>query len=398
METTSAFEGLACSACGTTVEATAQARRCPDCGGTVRATYDLDGLEISPEDFADSRYDGIARYDAILPFSEQSLVTMDEGTTPLVECPDLAARLGVGRVLIKDEGRNPTGCEADRQLALAVTAATAAGASDVGLATTGTDGQAAAAYAARAGLDSHVFVPSRAQFVAKAMINVHGGDMTVVEGRFDDARDAFTEQQSAAEASWYPVGAFETPYRLEGTKTLAYEISEQLDWTAPDAIVCPTGSGSTLTGLHRGVRECATLGLTDETPRLFASQAAGCAPIVDAWNDGAISTATWEHPDTICGDVEIAEPPGGADALDALKSTDGGAVAVEDEAILSAAVDVARTAGLELGATAGLPVRATAHLAEAGELGADDTVVIVNTVAGNRENDLLRSYLMGQGE
>jgi threonine synthase len=110
------------------------------------------------------------------------------------------------------------------------------------------------------------------------------------------------------------------------------------------------------------------------------------------------TTATWEHPDTICGDVEIAAPPGGADVLDALQSTDGGAVAVEDEAILSAAVDVARTAGVELGATAGLPVRATAHLAEAGELGADDTVVIVNTVAGNRENDLLRSYLMGQGE
>jgi threonine synthase len=395
METTAAFDGLVCTDCGERFDPETTTHDCPDCGGLLDPRYDDDRIDITRDELETRPFDGLWRYEELLPIPRTAAVTIDEGTTPLVDCPELADELGVERLLIKDEGRNPTGSLTDRGHALAVSVAREHGASDVALATTGDAGQSAAAYAARAGLDSHAFVPTRANFGNKAMINVHGGDMNVVEGRYDDAAAACAD--ALDDEDWYSTNPFETPYRHEGAKTMFYEIVEQLDWEVPDGIVHPTGSGVGIAGLHKGATEFAALGLTDDLPALYAAQASGCAPIVEAWEAGDDSHEPWEVPDTICGGIEIADPHGSPLVLDALDDSDGGAVATDDESILDSAITVAQHTGVEMGASSAAAASGAWELAEQDAFGADDTVVLVNDASANKEADILRSHLMGKG-
>jgi len=395
METTAAFAGLTCTDCDGTFSAAEAPGRCPDCGGILDPEYDYDALELTRETFGGNA-PGVWRYESLLPFPRSVAVTMDEGETPLVEAPNLADELGVGRVLIKDEGRNPTGTFKDRGQALAVTAAVQHGATDVALATAGNAGQAASAYAARAGLDSHVFVPSRASFINKAMINVHGGDMTVVEGRIGDAGAAY-EDAIAEHDDWHSVKTFVTPYRHEGKKTMLYETVEQLDWTVPDHVVYPTGGGVGLVGMHKAATELRKLGLTDELPAMWAAQSEGCAPIVEAFEEGKSVHDAWETPDTICGGIEIPDPGASPLILDALRESDGGAVATSDEEILDSAVTVAQHEGIEMGVTCSAAASGAWALAERGDFDEDDTVVLLNTGAGSKDADVIRSHLMSKG-
>ena len=395
METTAAFTGLRCTDCGEDFDAATVTHRCPDCGGILDPTYDLDAVALDPAILESRPFDGLDRYAELLPFSAESLVTMDEGTTPLVSAPELAEKLGVERLLIKDEGRNPTGSFKDRGAALAVTAALQHGAETVALPSAGNAGQAASAYAARAGLDSEVFVPSRATFDNKAMINVHGGEMTVVGGGLSDAGAAF--EDAIAEADWYSVATFETPYRHEGKKTMFYEIAEQCEWESPDHVVYPTGGGVGLVGMEKAARELRELGWIDDDPAFHAAQSTGCDPIVSAFEDGRAEHEPVEYPDTICGGIEVADPGASRLVLDAVRETDGAAVATPDDEILAAAVEVAQTAGIEMGATCGAAASGAIELAERGVFGADETVVLVNTATGNKESDILRSHLMSQG-
>ncbi|MFB6172862.1 MAG: threonine synthase [Haloarculaceae archaeon] len=394
METTPAFAGLTCTACDDRFDAAEAPGRCPSCGGVLDPTYDYDAVAVDPETLPGAPFADLWRYADLLPFPASAAGRLGAGGTPLVECPALADELGVGAVYVKDEGRNPTGSVADREQALAVTAAVQHGAADVALATTGNAGQSAAAYAARAGLDAHVFVPTRAPFVNKAMINVHGGDMSVVEGRFADARAAY---EDAAETSWHSLQDFETPYRHEGPKTLLYEVVEQLDWSVPDHVVAPTGSGSGVVGVHKAATELRDLGLVDRVPSVYAAQAEGCAPVVEAFEAGRDRPQPWEVPDTICGDVEIPDPAGGHLALRALRESDGGAVATGDEDILDSVVTVAQHEGLEVGLAGAAAASGAWALANAGTFDDDDTVVLVNPAAGDKDADVARSHLMGKG-
>jgi threonine synthase len=393
METSETFVSLRCLACGTDHDL-ATVGRCSDCGGPLDPAYDIEPSAVTRGTLDAEGGDGLAAFADVLPFPAAKLVTAGEGGTPLVGAPSLADDLGVRAVYVKDEGRNTTGAFVDRGMALAVTAAREAGAGTVALPSMGNGGQAAAAYAARAGLDCEAFVPSRVPFVNKAMVNVHGGGMSVVEGRYADAADAYVE--AMAEADWHSVAAFESPYRHEGAKTLAYEIARDLDWTAPDAVVHPTGHGTGPVGLRKGGADLVEWNLVDDQPRLYAAQAEGCAPIARAWEDGVSTTETWEHPDTICGPLEIPDPEGGEYVLTALAATDGGAVATDDEAILASAVTLAE-AGVTMGATGGAAVAGARALAERGAFDGDDVVVLVNAVTGNKEADLLRSHLMSRG-
>jgi threonine synthase len=395
METTDAFAGLECVDCGVTVGA-AESHRCPDCGGSLDPTYEYDAIDLDRETLASRPLDSQWRYAELLPFPRESAVTTKEGATPLIGCPDLADELGVERVLIKDEGRNPTGTTKDRGASVAVTAAAHHGATDVALPSTGNGGQAVAAYAARAGLESHAYLPSRSGFTNKAMVNVHGGDMNVVGGRFGDALGAF-EEGIEEHDDWYSLRSFDTPYRHEGAKTLFYELVEQLEWTVPDAICYPTGAGTGLVGLGKAATEYRKLGLIDDLPALYAAQATGCAPIVDAFDDDRDDHDPVEYPDTICGELEIPDPAAGARILDVIRETDGGAVATEDPDILESAVRVAQTTGLELIPSAAAAASGAWELAERGAFDGDETIVIVNTGSGNKEADVLRSHLMSQG-
>ncbi|GGM71967.1 threonine synthase [Halarchaeum rubridurum] len=396
METNPAFTGVRCTACDATFDAAEVSGRCPSCGGVLDATYDLDGLDLTPETVAARTTRSQWRYHELLPFAPEAAVTTREGGTPLVPVPSLAEEFGVEAVYVKDEGRNPTGAIDDRGQSVAVTAAKRAGASDVALASTGDDGQSAAAYAARAGLDSHTFVPSRAAFTNKAMVNVHGGDMSVVEGRIDAAASAFADAVADRD-DWHPVQALSTPYAHEGLKTAYVETVEALDWETPDRVIHPTGRGAGLHAFHKAARELDALGLADGVPKLYAAQAEGCAPIVRAFEEGRETHEPWESPDTICGRIEIPDPAGGTLALDAIRETDGGAVAAPDPETLEGATSLAETAGLELSASSGTAVAAAYALAERGDLDADDTLVLVNAGAGSKDDDVLRSHLMSKG-
>ncbi len=396
MDTTAAFLGLTCVDCGSFVEPTDGHGRCPDCEGILDPTYDYDAIDVDRETFEDRPFDSMWRYEELLPFSRETAVSMDEGATALVECPALAEELGVGRVLLKDEGRNPTGTFKDRGQSAAVTAASQADAADLALASAGNAGQAASAYAARAGIDAHVFLPSRAGFTTKAMVNVHDGDLTVVEGRIGDAGAAFSDAM-AEHPDWYPVQTFVTPYRHEGKKTMLYETVEQLGWDVPDAVVYPTGGGVGLVGMHKAACEFRDLGLIDDVPAMYAAQSTGCAPIVEAVEQGRDVHEAWETPDTICGGIEIPDPGASPLILDAIEESGGGAVATTDDEILDAAIAVAVNEGLEMGATCAAAASGAWKLAERGDLGEDDTVVLLNTGAGNKDDDVLRSHLMGQG-
>jgi threonine synthase len=218
--------------------------------------------------------------------------------------------------------------------------------------------------------------------------------MSVVGGRYADAAEAF--DGAMAEEDWHSLAAFETPYRHDGAKTLAYELAAQLDWTAPDAVVHPTGHGTGLVGLRKGGDELAELGLVDDRPRLYAAQAGGCAPLATAWENGEDEPTTVEHPDTIVGPLEIPDPAGGAQVLDALESTNGAAIATGDETILEGAVSLAE-AGVTMGASGGAALSGARALAEQGAFADDDVVVLVNPTTGNKEADILRSHLMSKG-
>ncbi|OVE86412.1 threonine synthase [Natronolimnobius baerhuensis] len=395
METTDAFVGLECVDCETTVDAD-ESHACPDCGGRLEARYDYDAIDLDRETLASRPFDTQWRYEELLPFTRESAVSTNEGATALVECPALAEELGVERVYIKDEGRNPTGSVADRGQSVALTAASQHGATDVALASTGDGGQSAAAYAGRAGLESHVYLPSRSGFTTKAMVNVHGGDMNVVGGRYGDALEAAAEVLDEHD-DWYSLQAFETPYRHEGAKTLLYELIEQLEWEVPDAICYPTGSGVGLTGLYKGATEFRELGLIDDLPPLYAVQPSGCAPIVEAHEAGQDAHQPEETPDTICGTLEVPDPAGGPQALEAIRESGGGAVTSDDPSILESGVQVAQHAGIEMAPSSAAAASGAWELAEQGAFDGDETVVICNTGTGNKEADVLRSHLMGQG-
>ncbi len=402
-ETTNAFRGLESRASGrvhetpdpTTVSDEEQARG-------LDPTYDYDAVD--PETlFARSSTGphagaGHWRFDALLPFPASDALSAGEGSTPLVPTERLADELDVDAVYVKDEGRNPTGTVLDRGLSVALTAVAgrAAAGDDVeplACASPGNAGQSMAAYAGRADLRSYAFVPSRCAFSNKAMTNVHGGDMRVVGGRFPDAADAVDEQ---LETEYTNLNEFTTPYRHEGIKTIAFELVADLG-AAPDVVVVPTGSGEVLAGIYKGFVELERIGAIDASPRLVAAQASGCAPIAAAIDRGLDEPEPWSTPDTICGELEIADPAGGAAAVAAVRGSDGTAVAVDDDDVLASAVAVAQNEVMEMGATGGAAPAGAWALADNDFFDGDETVVLLNSDAGLKTPDVLRSHLMGQG-
>jgi len=368
--------------------------RCPECAGQLAVEYDedvidADGLEL------DDRTGGLWNAPQLVPATDDP-VTLGEGATPLVDCPTLADELEVSSCTVKDEGQNPTGTAADRSIAVAVTAAREAGATDVALPTTGADGVAAAAYAARAGLDAHVFVPTRSTHSTKAMINVHDGDMSVVEGRYQNAEESF-ESAIAEEPDWTALDPTNAAVRTAGYATIYPELVADRNGAAPDAIVVPTGHGEALAGLHAAADLFESLGVVESVPTFHAVQAEGCAPIVRAADVGADSVTAWEQPDTIAGAIEVADPALGDRALAALDQTGGEAVAVDDEAILASACRIAAAEGLEASVAGGAAAAGAWELSIDGAVDETDDVVLLNTAAGSLDSDVLRSHLMRAG-
>jgi threonine synthase len=322
------------------------------------------------------------RYQEWLPLLDgEAAVTLGEGGTPLLETPRLAARYGLGRLLVKDESLNPTGSFKARGLAAAVTRARRAGAERFVVPTAGNAGVALAAYAARDGATARVYAPATTPGTILSQIRSFGAELVLLEGHIGDCGKA--ARAYAAETGAVDVSTLREPYRIEGKKTLALELAEQLGWTVPAAIVYPTGGGTGLIGMWKAFGELRAAGwISGELPRLYSVQATGCAPVVAAFDSGAERCTPWPDPQTTAAGLRVPSPLGDRLMLAALRESGGGAVAVTDAELEAGARELQTIEGIDAAPEGGATLAAARVLRARGLLGPQETVVLFNTGAG----------------
>ncbi|HSD30873.1 MAG TPA: threonine synthase [Gemmatimonadales bacterium] len=322
------------------------------------------------------------RYREWLPLTGgEQPVTLGEGGTPLLEAPRLGARYGFKRLMIKDESVNPTGSFKARGLAAAVTRAVLAGAERFVVPTAGNAGVALAAYAARAHVTARVYAPATTPSTILSQIRSFGADLVLLDGHIGDCGKA--ARAYAAESGAIDVSTLREPYRIEGKKTLGLELAEQLGWTVPTAIVYPTGGGTGLIGMWKSFNEMHAAGwITGALPRFYSVQAAGCAPVVTAFESGAERCTPWPDPRTIAAGLRVPGPLGDRLMLAALRESGGGAVAVTDADLASAARELQLVEGIDAAPEGGATLAAARLLLTQGTLGTEDSVVLFNTGAG----------------
>ncbi len=383
MSAFSYLDHLACSRCNERHDARVRQGLCRSCGSPLLARYDLAAVVTKPGDLVGRRND-LWRYHELLPVSgPERIVTLGEGMTPLLTVPALAADLGLKRLLIKDDGLLPTGSFKARGAAVGVSRARELGASRLAMPTNGNAGAAWAAYATRAGLDVVVAMPLDAPPIAGVEIAVAGGDLRLIDGLISDAGRMIAEAVASSDDDWFDVATSKEPYRIEGKKTMAFEIVEQLGWRMPDVIVYPTGGGVGMIGIHKAVEELRELGwVSGPPPRLVCVQSTGCAPIVKAYDGGAAETEPWPDARTVAFGLTVPKPLADFLVLEAIYETGGTAVAVDDSDLLD---DVHRVGGLEglfLSPEGAATVTATRALLRSGWIKPEDEVVLLNTGAG----------------
>ena len=381
--TYSSLTHLECGACGTEHDAAKVQNVCAQCGKPLLARYDLKaaGETLSIESLRARRND-LWRYAEVLPVADAAnIVSLGEGSTPLVPAPRLGAELGCAALYIKDESGNPTQSFKARGMAVAVSRAKELGVSRLAAPSAGNAAGALAAYAARAGIEAYLFMPRdtpRANVIETTFTGAH---VRLVEGLITDcgaevARGKETE-------GWFDVSTLKEPYRVEGKKTLGYELAEQLGWILPDVIVYPTGGGTGLIGMWKAFAEMEELGwIGPERPRMVSVQAEGCAPIVRAFESGARFADEFPNAATIASGLRVPRAIGDFLILDALRESGGAAVAVSDAELVQGARDIARLEGIFACPEGGACVPAVRRLLASGAIKPADRVVIFNTAAG----------------
>ncbi|MGI8530569.1 MAG: threonine synthase [Geodermatophilaceae bacterium] len=376
-----ALSHLYCPRCGATADAFVRQGLCRSCGSPLLARYDLSSVPIRRSALADRAPD-LWRYHELLPVSSpEHVVTLGEGMTPLLAVPRLAAALGLERLWIKDEGLLPTGSFKARGAAVGVSRARELGIRAMAMPTNGNAGAAWSAYAARAGLEMLVAMPVDAPTITRVETVAAGGRLVLVDGLISDAGRLVSA--AVADTEWFDVGTLKEPYRIEGKKTMGFELAEQLGWRMPDVVVYPTGGGVGLIGIVKGLMELLGLGwLEGPLPRMVCVQAAGCAPIVRAFQAGAGSCEAWPDARTVAFGITVPKPLGDFLVLSALNETAGTAVAVTDAELLADVALVGRLEGLFLCPEGAATVAAVRALVSSGWISSDEEVVLLNTGSG----------------
>ena len=374
---------LECTRCGKTHESEQLQRLSPCCQKPLYARYDLErvGRRLRREDLAGRSAD-LWRYAELLPVRDpRSAVRLGEGWTPLIDAPRLASRLGVGRVWVKNEGMNPTASFKARGLCLAVSRAKELGAAAVALASAGNAGSAAAAYAAAAGMRAHVAVPRDTPRPIVEEMRALGAEVEMLDGLISDC--AVRVAEGAREHGWFDLSTLKEPYRVEGKKTMGYEVAEQLGWTLPDVIVYPTGGGTGLVGMWKAFDEMERLGwIGSERPRMVSVQADGCAPIVRAWERGDEHADAWEGAHTYASGLRVPRAVGDFLILQALRDSGGAAVAVPDDEMRRWTPVVGAATGIFCAPEGAATAAAVERLRASGAIRPDDSVVLFNTGSG----------------
>lgn len=374
---------LDCPRCGTSHDAHQPQNLCT-CGSPLLARYDLAavGRAVGPDDLARRPAD-LWRYRELLPVADPAYVTtLGEGWTPMLPAARYGAHIGIPGLLVKDEGLAPTGSFKARGAAVGVSRARELGIDRVAMPTNGNAGAAWATYAARAGMHATVAMPLGAPTITRREVLAAGGDLHLIDGLISDA-GRHVADLITGDKGIFDVSTLKEPYRLEGKKTMGYEIVEQLGWSAPDVIIYPTGGGVGLIGIHKALGELRELGwLTDRAPRLVAVQSTGCAPVVRAFAAGEPRVRPWEDAHTVAFGINVPAPLGDELMLAALRDTGGTAVAVDDEELLTDLRDFGAREGLLLCPEGAACVSAARRLREGGWIRHDERVVVLNTGAG----------------
>jgi threonine synthase len=375
---------LECVVCGATYSAEVEQHLCI-CGGILLARYDLTRLAVEvPRDVVAGRAwsEGLWRYAELLPVvGRAGRISLGEGATPLLPLGWLSSELDA-LIWLKDEGANPTGTFKARGAAVGVSRARELGARAIALPTAGNAGAAWSAYGARAGIPVVVAMPRDAPPLTQQEVRLYGAHLHLVDGLISDA-GAWIAQRVQSEG-WYDASTFKEPYRIEGKKTLGLEIAEQLGWQPPDVILYPTGGGVGLIGLWKAFQELAALGWVApdaRKPRLVVVQAAGCAPVVRAWEAGTQTPVFWADAQTVAAGLRVPNPLAGGLILRALHETHGTALAVSDAEILGALGELARS-GLWVTPEGAALLPAVRRLRADGWIRSGERVVLLNTGAG----------------
>ena len=346
--------------------------------------YDLDGVRRAlTKDVLASRPQTLWRYRELLPVRRQeNVVSLGEVVTPLIALPRIGGRLARGgEILVKDEGRLPTGSFKARGLVLAVSMAKELGVETMAMPTNGNAGAAMAAYCSRAGIRSYVFCPDDTPEVNVREIALQGARVFLVDGLIDDCGKLVAEGEKAL--GWFNCSTLREPYRIEGKKTMGLELAEQLGWELPDVIFYPTGGGTGLIGMWKAFAELEALGwIGNKRPRMVAVQAAGCAPMVKAWTEGADHAPRWENAHTLAAGIRVPQAVGDFLILRAVRESGGFAIAVDDEAIAAAWREVAGEEGLLLCPEGAATYAAYKAALADGRVGAGERAVLFNCASG----------------
>jgi threonine synthase len=386
-------EALKCKECHSTYELDAS-YVCEQCFGPLEVSYDHSGLD-DPSALRRKVQAGPAsiwRYADFLPFARRPKTALDAGLTPLIRSERLAERLGVGEVYVKNDAANPTHSFKDRVVSVAVAKAKELGYDVVACASTGNLANAVAAHAAAAGLESYVFVPADLEEQKILATGVYGTRLIAVDGNYDDVNRLCTELSS--EHPWAFVNVNLRPYYAEGSKTLGFEIAEQLGFELPDRVVVPVASGSLYTRIASGFQEWIDLGIIEgELPTFNGAQATGCAPVAEAFAQGKDVCRPVRHPQTIAKSLAIGNPADGVFALDLARRTGGSIDSVTDEETVEGIRLLAETTGIFTETAGGVTTAVLRKLAERGDIGPDERVVLVITGEGLKTLDAVRDIV-----
>jgi threonine synthase len=362
------------------------------CGAPLFARYDLEraAAELTKEELAE-RPPSLWRYHELLPVIEpENIVSLGEGFTPLIKAERLGRDLGLDHLYIKDESQNITGTFKARGLAVAVAKAYELGVRELVMPSAGNAGGALATYAARVGVTAHIFMPQDTPQANIRECQVAGADVRLVEGFITDAGRLAT--QEARGKGWFNISTMWEPYRVEGKKTMGYELAEQLGWGLPEVVVYPTGGGTGLIGMWKAFAEMGQLGWIGwARPRMIAVQAEGCAPIVEAFRKDKVKSQIWQDAETIASGLKVPKALADFAILRAIRESNGLAIAVSDEEILAAQREMARKEGIFACPEGAATLAALVKLKERDWVRAEERIVLFNTGTGLKYTHLLNN-------
>jgi threonine synthase len=364
---------------------------CPNCQLPLLARYDLDAAKQWSKSTLVGRVPSMWRYAEMMPlFPGESPVTLGEGFTPLIHAARLGAEIGLPGLYVKDESLNPTQSFKARGQSAAVTRAKALGAKVLSVPSAGNAANAMAAYAAAAGIPAKVFMPKDVKVPFVKESELYGAEVTLVDGLITDAGRIAAER--GGPLGWYDVSTLKEPYRVEGKKTMGYEVAEQLGWTYPDWIIYPTGGGTGMVGMWKAFDEMEAIGwmpANSRRPRMVTVQAAGCAPIVRAFVEGTEKAGTWENAHTVADGLRVPRAVGDFLVLRAIRESGGTAVSVSDSDMIAGMRDLGRVEGISAAPESGAALHAIRHLLGNGTIRANERVVLFNTGGALKYLDVL---------